>query len=64
MDDDEFVEKLKRGIENWNEQARFWKNLPPTKRSTEMVKTCRAKARQWADLIEFVRSSKARKPKT
>jgi hypothetical protein len=50
MKDKELVEKLKSGVEDWNEQARLW----DAKGDAELSEKCRAKAHQWEDVIRYL----------
>lgn len=50
MDNQELIERLKRDIEDWNEQARLW----DAKGDAELAEKCRAKAKQWADVVRYL----------
>jgi DNA phosphorothioation-dependent restriction protein DptG len=55
MDNQELIERLKRDIEDWKEQARLWEGLVGSRRDAKaLAKRCRAKADQWAEVIKLL----------
>lgn len=55
MEDRDLIERLKRDIEDWREQARFWENLSASRKDAKaLAKKCRAKAEQWSEVIKVL----------
>ena len=50
MQNQQLIERLKRDIEDWNEQARLW----DLKGDADLAEQCRLKANQWADIIKYL----------
>ena len=52
MDNEELIAKLKRDIEDWNEQARLW----DSNGDADLANQCRTKAKQWAEVIAHLKA--------